>query len=186
MHPAAAERPNHVWSYDFVEERTMMDANSACSTSSTSSPTNVGHPGIAPAQVDRCHRCALRPVHPARRSRHIRSDNGPDSCQAGRSGSRVGARPPYIAPGSPWRNGSSRVLMPGCATSCSMARSSTRCERRRSSSKLRRHYNTVRHMHPSATGSGTGSVRASTRRWPAAQSRPAPRPSLAGAKTDLN
>jgi putative transposase len=35
-----AERPNHVWSYDFLEVRTpMMDANFACSTSSTSSPT---------------------------------------------------------------------------------------------------------------------------------------------------
>jgi hypothetical protein len=35
------EYPNHVWSYDFVEDRTHDGASSACSTSSTSSRANA-------------------------------------------------------------------------------------------------------------------------------------------------
>jgi hypothetical protein len=36
-----AEHRNHVWSYDFVEDRTHNGRRSACSTSSTSSPTSA-------------------------------------------------------------------------------------------------------------------------------------------------
>lgn len=49
----------------------------------------------------------LRPVHPARYPRPIRSDNGPDFiAKALREWiSTVGARTAYIIPGSPWENG---------------------------------------------------------------------------------
>ena len=56
---------------------------------------------------------------------HIRSDNGPEFVAKAVQEwiAAVGAKTAYIEPGSAY------------ATSCSMARSSTRCERLRSSSK---------------------------------------------------
>ena len=42
-----AERPDHVWSYDFVEDRTHTGASSGCSTSSTSPPTSAWPSGWA-------------------------------------------------------------------------------------------------------------------------------------------
>ena len=47
------ERPNHVWSLAFVP----------------------GHPGIASTEVGRRHRCALGPVHTARRAYFIETFN---------------------------------------------------------------------------------------------------------------
>jgi transposase InsO family protein len=56
------------------------------------------------ADVDRR---AVRPVHPARRAGHIRSDNGPEFVAKAVQGwiAAVGAKTAYIAPGSPWENG---------------------------------------------------------------------------------
>ncbi len=66
-----------------------------------------GNPGKAQAQLDRCHRCADRPVHLAWGPAFIRSDNGPEFvAQAVRDWiNAVGAKTAYIEPGSPWENG---------------------------------------------------------------------------------
>ncbi len=70
--------------------------------------------------------------------RHIRSDNGPEFVAKAVQHwiAAVGASTAYIERGSPWENGfiesfNARLR----ATSSSMARSSTRSERRRSSSR---------------------------------------------------
>jgi transposase InsO family protein len=70
-------------------------------------PRVPGHPGRAQAQGHRRDRRAVRPVHPARRARHIRSDNGPEFVAKAVQGwiAAVGAKTAYIAPGSPWENG---------------------------------------------------------------------------------
>ena len=59
---------------------------------------------------------------------HIRSDNGPEfTARAVREWlGRVGARTPYIEPGSPWENGL-RVSTESRGTNCWTARSSIRC-----------------------------------------------------------
>ena len=127
------ERPNQVWSYDFVADRT--------------------HDGKAFRMlciIDEFTRESLA-IQVARRLRatdviealadlfilrgvpeHIRSDNGPEFvAKALREWiAEVGAKTAYIEPGSPWENGycESRSTA-SCAMSCSMARSFTRSER---------------------------------------------------------
>ncbi len=68
---------------------------------------------------------------------HIRSDNGRSSSRRPcRSGSRrLGPRQPTSRRARPGETASSRASTPGCATSCSTARSSTAWRRRRSSSR---------------------------------------------------
>jgi putative transposase len=102
------ERPNHVWSYDFVADRT--------------------HDGKAYRMlciIDEFTREALA-IRVARRLKatdvidalsdlfilrgvpaHIRSDNGPEFVAASLRGwiAAVGAKTAYIEPGSPWENG---------------------------------------------------------------------------------
>jgi transposase InsO family protein len=66
---------------------------------------------------------------------HIRSDNGPEFVAKAVQEwiTAVGAKTAYIAPGSPQANGFIESFnAPGSGTSCSMARSSTACARRRS------------------------------------------------------
>jgi transposase InsO family protein len=80
------ERPNHVWSYDFVEDRT--------------------HDGRRFRLLDVIDVLSdlliLRGV-PA----HVRSDSGPEFVAKAVQGwiAAVGAKTAYIAPGSPWENG---------------------------------------------------------------------------------
>jgi putative transposase len=103
-----AEHPNHVWSYDFVEDRTYEGSKYRM--------LNV---------VDEyTHECLA--IRIARRLKavdvidvlcdlficrgipgHIRSDNGPEFIAKAVRGwiSAVGAKTAYIAPGSPWENG---------------------------------------------------------------------------------
>jgi putative transposase len=103
-----AEHPNHVWSYDFVEDRTYEGRKYRM--------LNV---------VDEyTHECLA--IRIARRLKavdvidvlcdlficrgipgHIRSDNGPEFIAKAVRGwiSAVGAKTAYIAPGSPWENG---------------------------------------------------------------------------------
>jgi putative transposase len=103
-----AEHPNHVWSYDFVEDR-----------------THDGRKFRMLNIVDEfTHEClAIRAARQLKASDiidvlsdlfilrgipgHIRSDNGPEfvakSVQAWIAA--VGAKTAYIAPGSPWENG---------------------------------------------------------------------------------
>ena len=102
------ERPNHVWAYDFVENR-----------------TRDGRKFRMLCVVDEFTREALA-IRVARKlgsvevidvladlfiargvPAHIRSDNGPEFVAKAVKGwvAGVGARTAYIAPGSPWENG---------------------------------------------------------------------------------
>jgi putative transposase len=103
-----AERPNHVWSYDFVEDR-----------------THDGRKYRMLNIIDEfTHECLM--IRVARRLKatdvidvlsdlfilrgvpgHIRSDNGPEFVAKAVQEwvTAVGAKTAYIAPGSPWENG---------------------------------------------------------------------------------
>lgn len=103
-----AERPNHVWSYDFVEDR-----------------THDGRKYRMLNVIDEfTHECLA--IRVARRLKatdvidvlsdlfilrgvpgHIRSDNGPEFVAKAVQEwiTAVGAKTAYIAPGSPWENG---------------------------------------------------------------------------------
>lgn len=102
------ERPNHVWSYDFVQDR-----------------TQDGRPFRMLTVIDEFTRRCLAVVV-ARRLRsddvlhcltdlfvdhgppdHIRSDNGPEFVAKNVRGwlGRIGVKTLYIEPGSPWENG---------------------------------------------------------------------------------
>lgn len=103
-----AMRPNHVWSYDFVSDR-----------------TSDGRPIRMLTVIDEFTRECLR-IHVARKIRaidvleqladlfiihgtpdHIRSDNGPEFVAEIVRGwlSRLGVQTLFIEPGSPWENG---------------------------------------------------------------------------------
>lgn len=102
------ERPNHVWSWDFVFDR-----------------TDDGRPIKLMVVIDEYTRQCLA-IHVARRLRgrdaldvfadlmqthgipdHIRSDNGPEmgAKTLRRWLARLGVKTAYITPGSPWENG---------------------------------------------------------------------------------
>ena len=134
-----AEHRNHVWSYDFVEDRT--------------------HDGRKIRMLniidEFTHECLA--IRVARRLKsidvidvlsdlfilrgvpeHIRSDNGPEFIAKAVQdwiASRGRKDRLHRSRAAHGRTASSRASTPACATSCSMARSSTRCARPRSSSK---------------------------------------------------
>ena len=102
------ERPNHVWSWDFVMDR-----------------TDDGRPIKILTLIDEYTRECLA-IHVARRIRasdvidiladvmqvrgvptHLRSDNGPEMIARvlRRWLGQLGTQPVYISPGSPWENG---------------------------------------------------------------------------------
>ena len=143
------ERPNHVWSYDFVQDR-----------------TQDGRPIRMLTVIDEFTRRCLAIVV-ARRLRsddvlqcltdlfvahgppeHIRSDNGPEFVALNvRSWlDRIGVKTLYIEPGSRrGRMAIARASTPSSATSCLNVSSSRRSTRLRfSSSDWRRHYNAIR------------------------------------------
>ena len=101
------EHPNHVWSYDFVEDRTH-DGQEVRMLNIIDEFTRE----CLAIRVDRSSgrrrdRSLCRSVHPARHPGHIRSDNGPEFvAKAVREWiAAVGAKTAYIEPGSPWENG---------------------------------------------------------------------------------
>jgi transposase InsO family protein len=130
-----AERPNHVWSYDFVEDR-----------------THDGRKYRMLNIIDEfTHECLM--IRVARRLKatdvidvlsdlfilrgvpgHIRSDNGPEFvAKAVQEWVTAWVRGPPTSPRvARGRTASSRASTPGSATSYSTARSSTACARRRS------------------------------------------------------
>src|SRR5438874_13463659 len=137
-----------------------------------------GHSGIAPAQIDRCHRCALRPVHPARRSRACAFRNGPEFVAKAVQEwiGAVGAKTAYISPGSPWENGfiesfNARLrdeLLDG-EIFYTLREAEIVIE------SWRRHYNTVRpHASIGYRAPAPEVFVPALAAWPAAQSRPAP------------
>ena len=102
------ERPNHVWSYDFVEDRThngrkFRMLNVIDEFSRECLAIRVERKLNSSAVVDvLCDLFILRGV-----PGHIRSDNGPEFiAKAVRDWiAAVGAKTAYIEPGSPWENG---------------------------------------------------------------------------------
>jgi putative transposase len=130
-----AERPNHVWSYDFVEDRTHEGRNYRM----LNVIDEFTHECLA-IRVQRQLKAVdvidvlsdlfiLRGV-----PGHIRSDNGPEFvAKAVQTGSlqserrRLTSRQEVLG-----RMDLSRASMPGSGTSCSMVKSSTRSKRQRS------------------------------------------------------
>src|SRR5215217_6232267 len=104
-----AERPNHVWSYDFVEDRThdgrkhrMPDVLDEFTHECLA--TRVARELKAIDVVDALSDLFLLHGAPGH---ELRSDNGPEFVAEAVQGwiTAVGARTAHIAPGSPWENG---------------------------------------------------------------------------------
>ena len=116
------ERPNHVWSYDFVQDRTadgrvyrtlnvideytrealMIRVDRKLNSTDVLDALTTARQGIA------VHCPERGPVHASRGpTEYIRSDNGPEFiAQKVRDWiAAVGAKTAYIEPGSPWENG---------------------------------------------------------------------------------
>lgn len=103
-----AERPNHVWSYDFVEDRThegrkyrMLNVIDEFTHESLAIRVDRKLKSIAVIDV-LSDLFILRGVPD-----HIRSDNGPEFVAKTVQEwiTAVGVKTAYIAPGSPWENG---------------------------------------------------------------------------------
>ncbi len=142
-----AEHPNHVWSYDFVEDRTheekkyrMLNVVDEFTRECLSIRVNrrLNSTDVIDVLSDLF---ILRGV-----PEHIRSDNGPEFVAKAVQKwiHAVGAKTAYIAPGSPWENGYvlaepsfawTRALTLDCVTNYSTERFSTRLQRLGSSSR---------------------------------------------------
>src|ERR671910_285222 len=103
-----AERPDHVWSYDFVEDRThdgrkYRMLNVVDEFTHECLAIRVGRKLKATDVIDVLSDLFILRGVPG----HIRSDNGPEFVAKAVQGwiAAVGARTAYIAPGSPWENG---------------------------------------------------------------------------------
>jgi putative transposase len=103
-----AERPNHVWSYDFVEDRThdgrkYRMLNVIDEFTHECLAIRVSRKLKAVDVIDVLSDLFILRGVPA----HIRSDNGPEFVAKAVQEwiTAVGARTAYIAPGSPWENG---------------------------------------------------------------------------------
>jgi putative transposase len=168
------EHPNHVWSYDFVEDRThdgrkfrMLNLIDEFTRECLAIRVSRKLKAVDVIEV-LSDLFILRGV-PA----HIRSDNGPEFvAQAVRDWvSAVGAKTAYIEPGSPWENGY-------CESFNSKLRDEllkgeifyTLKEAKIVIESWRRHYNTAR-PHSSLCYKPPAPEAVL---WPAAQSRPAP------------
>jgi transposase InsO family protein len=102
------ERPDHVWSHDFVEDRThdgrrFRLLNVLDGFTHECLAIRVGRELGAADVVDLLPDLFVLRGVPA----HIRSDNGPEFAAEAARGwiAAVGAKTAYIAPGSPWENG---------------------------------------------------------------------------------
>jgi transposase InsO family protein len=103
-----AERPNHVWSYDFVEDRT----HEGRKYRMLNVLDEFTHEALA-IRIDRKLNSTdvidvLTDLFILRGTpEHVRSDNGPEFIAKAVQEwiAAVGARTAYIAPGSPWENG---------------------------------------------------------------------------------
>ena len=132
-----AEHRNHVWSYDFVEDRTHEGRkyrmlNVIDEFTHECLAIRVARKLKAVDVIDVLSDLFILRGVPG----HVRSDNGPEFVAKALQDwiAAVGATTAYIAP-APGRTASSSRSMPACATNCSMARSSTRCAKPRSLSK---------------------------------------------------
>jgi transposase InsO family protein len=103
-----AERPDHVWSYDFVEDRThdgrkYRMLNVLDEFTHECLAIRVARKLKAIDVIDLLSDLFILRGVPA----HVRSDNGPEFIAKAVQGwiTAVGAKTAYIAPGSPWENG---------------------------------------------------------------------------------
>jgi transposase InsO family protein len=103
-----AERPNHVWSYDFVEDRThdgrkYRMLNLIDEFTHECLAIRVARKLKATDVIDVLSDLFILRGVPG----HVRSDNGPEFVAEAVQAwvTAVGARTAYIAPGSPWENG---------------------------------------------------------------------------------
>ena len=174
-----AERANHVWSYDFVEDRTHAGRkyrmlNIVDEFTRECLAIRVARRLKAIDVVDvLCDLFILRGV-----PGHIRSDNGPEFIAKAVQDwiSAVGAKTAYITPGSPWENGfiesfNARLrdeLLDG-EIFYSLREAEIVIE------SWRRHYNTVRpHASLGYRAPAPEVFLPALAPWPAALSRPAP------------
>ena len=130
------------------------------------------------AQVDRRHRRAVGPVHPARRAQPYPFRQWHRVRRHSRAGVgwRCWAKTAYITPGSPWENGFvKKASTRDCATSCSTVRSSTAARgadrHRELAPALQYHPATYLDRLP---GSSSRGVRASPCRMASLHQRPTP------------
>ena len=163
------EHRNHVWSYDFVEDRThdgrkYRMLNVLDEFTHESLAIRVARKLKAIDVIDVLSDLFILRGVPG----HIRSDNGPEFVAKAVQEwiAAVGAKTAYIAPGSPWENGyiesfNARLrdeLLDG-EIFYSLKEAQIVIE------SWRRHYNTVRpHAVPWLSAAGPGSLRASARR----------------------
>jgi putative transposase len=116
-----AERPDHVWSYDFVEDRThdgrrFRLLNVIDEFTHECLAIRVARKLGAADVIDVLSDLFILRGVPA----HIRSDNGPEFVAKAVRGwiAAVGARTAYIAPAACGRMDTWRASTPACATSC--------------------------------------------------------------------
>jgi len=102
------ERPNHVWAYDFVEDRTrdgrkFRMLNVVDEFTRECLAIRVGRQLKAADVIDVLSDLFIRRGVPG----HVRSDNGPEFAATAVKGwiTGVGAKTAFIEPGSPWENG---------------------------------------------------------------------------------
>ena len=102
------ERPNHVWAYDFVEDRTrdgrkFRMLNVVDEFTRECPAIRVGRKLGAADVIDVLSDLFILRGTPG----HIRSDNGPEFAATAVKGwiTGVGAKTAFIEPGSPWENG---------------------------------------------------------------------------------
>jgi putative transposase len=174
-----AERPNHVWSYDFVEERThdrrkIRLLNVIDEFTHECLAIRVSRRLKSIDVIDLLSDLFILRGVPA----HIRSDNGPEFVANAVQEwiGAVGAQTAYITPGSPWENGfiesfNARLrdeLLDGEIFY-------TLREAQIVIESWRRHYNTVRpHASIGYRAPAPEVFVPSFAAWPAAQPRPAP------------
>ncbi len=122
------EHPNHVWSYDFVEDRThngrkFRMLNVIDEFTRECLAIRIGRKLSSTSVIDVLSDLFLLRGVPG----HVRSDNGPEFiAKAVRDWiAAVGARTAFIEPGSPGRMAIARASTPSSATNSSTARSST-------------------------------------------------------------
>src|SRR5499427_4606836 len=135
------EQRNHVWSYDFVEDRThdgrkYRMLNVLDEFSHECLAIRVARKLKAIDVIDVLSDLFILRGIPA----HIRSNNEPEFVAKAVQDwiAVVGAKTAYIERGSPYgRTATSRVSTPAFAMSCSTARFSTLCARHRSSSRYK-------------------------------------------------
>ena len=128
------EYPNHVWSYDFVHDRThgrrvFRTLNLIDEYTRECLMIRVDRKLNSVDVIDVLTDMFILRGPPA----FIRSDNGPEFiAEAVREWiAAVGARTAYIVPGSPWENGSiAKASMPGSGMSFSTGRYSTPSRKR--------------------------------------------------------